>query len=108
MADFVELKTLEELDALLGAASGRPEVIFKHSLTCPISSGVREEVSRLDGTVRLVVVQNSRPVSNEIAERTGVRHESPQALVIRDGRVVYHASHYDITADDIRRAAGTE
>jgi bacillithiol system protein YtxJ len=48
-----------------------------------------------------VVVQHSRSVSNAIAERTGIRHESPQAILLKGGEVVYHASHYDVTAEDI-------
>ena len=42
----------------------------------------------------LIVVQHARPVSNAVVERFGVRHESPQALLLRDGRVVWHASHW--------------
>ena len=76
---------------------------MKHSLTCPISAGVFEIVSGIDADVHLVVVQHSREISNEVAEKTGVRHESPQAVIIKDSKVVYHASHYDITADEIEQ-----
>ena len=43
-----------------------------------------------------------RDVSNAIAEKFGIRHESPQVLVIRDGEVVAHASHFDITQMDLQ------
>lgn len=101
MAAFKELNSIDQLDQVFAASAETPVVIFKHSTTCPISVGVYEEVSRFPGTVHLVVVQTARPVSSEIAERTGVRHESPQALVLRDGIAVYSASHYDVTAADI-------
>jgi bacillithiol system protein YtxJ len=45
--------------------------------------------------------QHARNVSTAIAERTGIRHESPQAIVLKDGKPVYHASHYDVTASDV-------
>ena len=45
----------------------------------------------------------SRDISNEVAEKTGVRHESPQAIIIKDSKVVYHASHYDVTAQEIEQ-----
>lgn len=100
-ARFNEIYEIEELDALLDKSNDQPVVLFKHSTTCPISSGVYNEVSRADADINLIVVQHSRPVSNAVAERTGVRHESPQALVIKNGAVIYHASHYDITAEEI-------
>jgi bacillithiol system protein YtxJ len=56
------------------------------------------------GPVSIVVVQKSRDVSREVEARTGVPHESPQALVLRDGRAVWSASHFDITADAVERA----
>jgi bacillithiol system protein YtxJ len=49
----------------------------------------------------LIVVQRSRDVSTAVAEKTGIRHESPQALVLKNSKVVYHASHYDVTAKDV-------
>ena len=42
-------------------------------------------------------------VSDEIARRTGIRHESPQAIVLKDEKVIYHASHYDVTAEDVEK-----
>jgi bacillithiol system protein YtxJ len=100
-ANFIELNSSEELDQLFEKSNERPIVLFKHSLTCPISSGVYREVAGLETEINLVVVQRAREVSNEIAQKTGIRHESPQAIVLKDGKAVYHASHYDITAEDL-------
>lgn len=99
----IEITSKEELHSLFEKSSDGPVVLFKHSVTCPISLDVYKTIESVEGDVNLIVVQRTRPVSNEIAERTGVRHESPQALVIRNGEVVYHASHYDITAEDISK-----
>lgn len=103
MANFIELNSSERLAELFAESKEKPIVLFKHSLTCPISHGVYSEVARSAADINLVVVQTSREISNEIARRTGIRHESPQAIVIRDGRPVYHASHFDITADDVEK-----
>ena len=97
-ANFIELDSREQLDELFMRSHTMPVVIFKHSITCGISSGVYREVSNVEGDINLVIVQHSRDISNAIAVRTGIRHESPQALVLQDGLPVYHASHYDIEA----------
>lgn len=101
MANFIELNSIEKLEELFQESNEKPVVLFKHSVTCPISSGVYYEVSEVEADVNIVIVQKARDISNEIATKTGIRHESPQAIVIRNGRAVYHASHYDITSDDL-------
>ena len=103
-ATFKEINATDALDALLARSAQEPVVIFKHSLTCPISRSVHDDVTGYDGEIALVIVQKAQELSKEIAARTGVRHESPQALVLRDGRAVWHAAHYDITAEDLQKA----
>ena len=57
-----------------------------------------------------MTVQTHREVSNAVAAKLGVRHETPQALLIRNGRVVWAASHFRVTADAVKKAlsAGPE
>ncbi len=105
-ARFNEIHTTEELDALIEKSNNQPIVILKHSTTCPISHGVYKEVSNADADINLIIVQNSRNLSTAVAEKTGIRHESPQAMVFKNGEVVYNASHYDITAADITSQMG--
>lgn len=100
-ARFNEIHSTGELDQLFEKSNEQAVVLLKHSTTCPISAGVYEDVSNADADINLIVVQHARDVSDAIAEKTGVRHESPQAFVLKDGKVVYHASHYDITANDV-------
>ena len=100
-ANFLNLETIEGLERLVAESHERPVILFKHSLTCGISSGVYREVSQVPADVNLVVIQTHREISNAIATITGVRHQSPQAIVLRDGEPVYHASHYDIEAEHI-------
>ncbi|CAN5143634.1 MAG: bacillithiol system redox-active protein YtxJ [Pyrinomonadaceae bacterium] len=102
---FEELTETGALEALIERSREVPVVLFKHSLTCPISAFAYGEMSRLAPDVAeataLVIIQRARAVSNEIAARTGVRHESPQAIILRNGTAVWTASHYDITAEAV-------
>src|SRR5688572_27803409 len=96
-----KISSVEELEEVFAKSSEKPVALFKHSTTCPISASVFHEVQNVDGEINVVIVQAARNVSNEIAARTGIRHESPQAIVIKDGKAVYHASHYDVTAQEV-------
>ena len=100
-ARFNEIHTTEELDSIIEKSNEQSVILFKHSTTCPISHGVYKEVSNADADINLIVIQNARSVSTALADKTGIRHESPQAIVLKNGEVVYHASHYDITASDV-------
>lgn len=105
------LTTLDALDAALARASDRPILLFKHSETCGLSLQAHEEVLTLladpawDIPVYLVSVQAARHVSNAMASRFGIRHASPQALLVRDGAVHWHTSHLAITAAALQGAA---
>ncbi|MEO6334965.1 MAG: bacillithiol system redox-active protein YtxJ [Pyrinomonadaceae bacterium] len=100
-ANFINVDSIAGLDRLFEQSFERPVVLFKHSTTCGISAGVYREVGFVASDVNVVVIQTHRDISNAVAMRTGVRHESPQAFVLRDGKPVYHASHYDIEAEHI-------
>ena len=101
---FHTVADTDALDQLFARSHDAPVLVFKHSNACPISAAAYQQMSRISSDVALVVVQESRHVSREIEQRTGVRHESPQALVLRGGAVVWTASHFEITADAVERA----
>ena|SRR5262249_45810795 len=107
-----ELRTLEELDQALTESAERPVLLFKHSLTCPISARAFQEfqtyLEAADSRVayKLITVQNARQVSGSAADRLGVTHQSPQAILVRNGASVWSASHFDITSESIGRAVG--
>ena len=111
-----ELRSIEELERALEESKQRPVLLFKHSLTCPISSRAYKEfkayLEEADTRVsyNLITVQTSRPVSNETAARLHIAHESPQAILVHNGQPVWNASHFGITAaslsDAVRRNAG--
>ncbi len=100
-ANFVSVDSLEALDALFEESHLTPVVLFKHSNTCGISADLIEQVGAVNANINVIVVQQHRPISNAIAERTGYRHQSPQAFVIKNGKAIYHATHYGINASDI-------
>ncbi|BBM70220.1 bacillithiol system redox-active protein YtxJ [Rhodothermus marinus] len=95
------------LDAALAHSYREPILLFKHSRWCGISHRVREDVLRVAAARSVplyeVVVQTARPVSDAIARRLGIRHETPQAFVIYQGQVFFHASHYAITPDALNK-----
>lgn len=102
-----ELKSIEELNRALDESRARPVLLFKHSTTCPISArAYREFLSYLEDaepqvSYHLITVQTARSVSNEAASRLGVEHHSPQVILVKDGRGVWNASHFDITASSL-------
>ena len=105
-ANFINVDSIDSLNRLFEQSYDRPVILLKHSTTCGISSGVYREVAQVAADVNVVVIQTHRDLSNAISDRTGVRHESPQAIVLRDGVPVYHASHYDIEAEHIEANLG--
>src|SRR6266550_8777656 len=101
---FVELPDTDSLDRFLAQSNGSPAIIFKHSNTCGVSARARAEMSRIESPVGMVTVQTARAVSNEIEARTGVEHETPQVFIIRDGKVLWAASHGQIRAEAVAAA----
>jgi bacillithiol system protein YtxJ len=101
---FVIVTETKSLDDLADRSKDRPVVIFKHSLTCPISAAAYDQMAEFEGEVALVEVQRARELSGEIEHRLGVAHESPQVIVLRNGQAAWNASHFKITADAVAEA----
>ena len=105
-----ELKSIDELDQAMAESNERPVLLFKHSTTCPISArAFREFQSYLEEadqsvSYNLIIIQDARAVSDEASERLGIEHESPQAVIVRNGREVWNASHFDITRTSLAQA----
>jgi bacillithiol system protein YtxJ len=108
--DAEHLTEPDQLDALLRESAHRPVLIFKHSRSCGTSAYAFDELQdhlrQAASTARyaVVTVQTHRALSTDVAARLGVRHETPQALLVVDGRVVWQASHYRVTAEAIAKA----
>ncbi|MEX2456457.1 MAG: bacillithiol system redox-active protein YtxJ [Balneolaceae bacterium] len=86
------------------------QIIYKHSFTCGVSVMAKPVVEEFleeykdKADFHFINVKQNRPVSNYIAKVTGVRHESPQILIINKGEVYWSESHGMIRKDRIREA----
>lgn len=93
---FNRITEVSEFDGLVEQSKSKPVIIFKHSTTCPMSAAAYREMAHFDDEVALVEVQRARELSREIENRTGIRHESPQVIIMRNGQVIWDASHFEI------------
>jgi bacillithiol system protein YtxJ len=110
MTPLVPLSDVAELDSAIAESHERPVLLFKHSRTCGISCEALDELrAHLDtaptsAAYRMVTVQSHRGIAEAIAARLGIRHETPQAIVVRGGRPVWNASHFRITTERLTAA----
>lgn len=109
MSVLMRITNQNELIHALASSSERPLLLFKHSTRCPVSARAYREVTRyLEGTPNdqvdyvLVHVIQDRPVSNEVEASLGVTHQSPQVILVRDGKAVWHTSHSSITSRSLQ------
>lgn len=104
------LTNIEQLDLIKKASYSKPQVIFKHSTTCSISNMAFSRFERAEAPENIdfyyLDLLNYRAISNEIAEKFQVHHESPQVLLIKNGNCTYDESHYGIMMDEIIEQAG--
>jgi bacillithiol system protein YtxJ len=109
-AGLQPLTDIAATETLLAESRQRATVLFKHSPTCGISAHVYEDLSllvhdpQLDADWYLVSVRAHRDVSDAIAARFKVWHASPQVIVLRNGAVVWHGSHFGISGRSVLRA----
>ena len=95
----------EGINQLIEKSKERPQVIFKHSTRCSISSVALQRMERAKQPADLdfyyLDLLANRNLSNKVEQIFDVAHESPQVLVIKDGKCVYDESHMGISMDDI-------
>ncbi|WPR70547.1 bacillithiol system redox-active protein YtxJ [Flavobacterium sp. NG2] len=105
--NWTELLHLGQLDELEALSEQNPIAIFKHSTRCSISRmALKQFENEFDSAEKVTPyfldLIEYREISNEIASRFGVTHQSPQLIVIQNGKTVYHASHSDIDAEVLK------
>ena len=107
-----ELTDLEQLDEIALESAQIPVVIFKHSTRCGIS---RMALKGFESEYNIEIEKakpyyldllNYRDISNAVADKFGVYHESPQVILIKDGKAVYHESHGSISAETVKNQIG--
>jgi len=104
LAEWREITSIEEWDKVMSDSASRQVIVLKHSTRCPVSASALEEYEAYladkpnpDTDYYLVKVIESRPVSNKIAEDLGVVHQSPQMILVKDGKAVWNTSHWSVT-----------
>jgi bacillithiol system protein YtxJ len=109
MANFWNhLQSAQQLDEIIVASQEKPVLLFKHSTRCNISDAALNRIERKWTEAYTMVIKPYyldliafRPLSNKVAEIFEIDHQSPQVLLIKNGKCVYHASHFDIQMDQI-------
>lgn len=107
---WIPLQDLGQLNEIISISNENPIIIFKHSTRCSVSRMALKQfenefdVERLQCNVStyLLDLLEHRDISNEIASRFGVYHQSPQLLLIKEGKSVYDVSHSDIDAGELK------
>ncbi|WP_035671765.1 bacillithiol system redox-active protein YtxJ [Flavobacterium sp. 83] len=101
-----ELTDLGQLSEIIEISNEKPVAIFKHSTRCSVSrmalKQFENEFNSSDKvTPYFLDLIAHRDISNEIANRFGVTHQSPQLILIKDGKAIYNVSHSDIDAEEL-------
>lgn len=106
--NWVKLQDLGQLNEIMETSREKPVLIFKHSTRCSVSRMALKQfeneytIPENEATLYFLDLIAFRDVSNEIANRFSVTHQSPQLLLIKDGKSVYDVSHSEIDAMVLR------
>lgn len=105
--NWIQLTDLSQLNEIQEFSSQKPVIIFKHSTTCSISRMALKNFEReydLNDKIDAYFLDllNFRAISNEIANKFEVVHQSPQLLLIKNGNSVYNVSHDSIDAQELK------
>ncbi len=107
--DWISLNDLKQLDDILAESKEKPVLIYKHSTRCNISRSAFDRLERKWDAARAAGIRKYfldlityREISNRIAEQFQVEHQSPQVLLISNGKSILDLSHYEIDFEHIR------
>jgi bacillithiol system protein YtxJ len=106
--NWIPLQLMGQLDEIIALSKEKPVLIFKHSTRCTISRFALKQFENefdLQNQIDAYFLDllEFRAISNEIASRFGIMHQSPQLLLIKEGKVLYDASHSDIQANELKK-----
>lgn len=103
--NWIPLTTEDQLNEILQKSMHTPQVIYKHSSTCSVSTVARHRLEKnaTPGGVDFYFLDiwSNRPLSNKVASVFNIHHESPQVLLIKNGECVYDESHLGIRMDEL-------
>lgn len=107
--NWIDLTSNEQLDSIVLNSAQKPQLIFKHSTRCSISSVIKNRLQKSFPKPGIdfyyLDLLQFRSLSNLVAERFHVQHESPQVLLIKNGECIYEESHNGIHMDEIEEQA---
>jgi bacillithiol system protein YtxJ len=108
---WIELANTQQLEELKEKSKEKPQVIFKHSTRCSISSMAKGRLERSEAPKEAdfyyLDLISHRNISSKISEEFNVHHESPQVLVIKNGECIFDESHYGIDMENIKQQLTT-
>ncbi|HUE75400.1 MAG TPA: monothiol bacilliredoxin BrxC family protein, partial [Chloroflexota bacterium] len=96
------------LEQLIAHSHQEPVWLFNHDPWCGISAAAWEELEQLDVRVNVIDVARYHNLRTLVAARTGVRHQSPQIILLQGGRAVWSASHFRVTAKNVRQTLAAQ
>lgn len=109
MIPWQQLTQADQLTDIERESHEQPVLIFKHSTTCSISAAAKSKLERQwadaglnNAKIYYLDLLRFRPISGAIADKFGIRHESPQLLLIQDGECRYNASHMGIRLSEVQ------
>ncbi len=102
--DFTPVTSTEAIDQMISESLQTPIILFNNDPYCPISRRAYRQVEALAHPIALVDVSRYTDVTRHISQRTQVRHESPQIIILHQGKAVWTASHGAITQQAVEQA----
>ena len=108
MLNWLSLTEINQLDDLFEKSVNQKVIIFKHSTRCSISTMIKDRLERNwpidleNQKIYYLDLLNHRDISNAIADKTGIEHQSPQVVIIENGICIFYANHNFINADAIK------
>ena len=110
--NWIELKSEDQINEIIEKSQSKPQVIFKHSTRCSISSMAKNRLERsvapADTDFYYLDLIAHRNISNKVAAEFDVYHESPQILVVKNGECIYDESHSSISMSEIEEQVKNE
>ena len=105
--NWIPMTNLGQLNEIMTLSETKPVIIFKHSTRCSVSRmALKQFENEFDWAEKVEAyfldLLEYRDISNEIASRFGVYHQSPQLILIKDGKALYDVSHSDIDAEELK------
>ncbi len=109
MINWNSLTQANQIDKIIEESQQKPVIIFKHSTSCSISATAKSRLERQwddagleEVTPYYLDLLSYRSISNQVADAFDIEHQSPQLLLIKDGKCTYNASHLSIRLDTIK------